>query len=65
MRQKPNPNAVRSLEAVIQVQSECPSSQGGAGSWHFLPTPVNPMTSKGTLGLKDPSGSSIILLPGR
>uniref|UniRef100_A0A8C3KR10 Histone deacetylase n=1 Tax=Calidris pygmaea TaxID=425635 RepID=A0A8C3KR10_9CHAR len=24
MRQKPNPNAVRSLETVIQVQSECP-----------------------------------------
>lgn len=26
MRQKPNANAVRSLEAVIQVQSECPTA---------------------------------------
>lgn len=28
LRQKPNPNAVRSLEAVLQVQSECGGQQG-------------------------------------
>lgn len=53
MRQKPNANAVRSLEAVLQVQSECPRP-GALCKGQELPFPP---LSKGTRGRKDHGGA--------